>query len=67
MNELSNRAQTVAALLKDAGQTIGVSESSGGGLISACLLAVPGASRVFHWRCSDVHADISQSLPSCTG
>ena len=47
MNELSNRAQTVAALLKDAGQTIGVSESSGGGLVSACLLAVPGASAYF--------------------
>ncbi|MXX93961.1 MAG: CinA family protein [Chloroflexi bacterium] len=44
MNELGNRAQAVATLLKDAGQTIGVSESSGGGLISACLLAVPGAS-----------------------
>ena len=47
MNELGNRAQAVAALLKDAGQTIGVSESSGGGLISACLLAVPGASAYF--------------------
>ena len=47
MNELGDRAQAVAALLKDAGQTIGVSESSGGGLISACLLAVPGASAYF--------------------
>ena len=47
MNELSNRAQTVAALLKNSGHTIGVSESSGGGLISACLLAVPGASAYF--------------------
>ena len=47
MNKLGNRAQVVATLLKDAGQTIGVSESSGGGLISACLLAVPGASAYF--------------------
>lgn len=47
MNELGNRAQAVAALLKNAGHTIGVSESSGGGLISACLLAVPGASAYF--------------------
>lgn len=47
MNELGNRAQAVAGLLKEAGQTIGVSESSGGGLISACLLAVPGASAYF--------------------
>ncbi len=34
-------------MLKDADQTVGVSESSGGGLISACLLAVPGASAYF--------------------
>lgn len=47
MNELGNRAQAVAALLKARGQTIGVSESSGGGLISACLLAVTGASAYF--------------------
>ena len=47
MNELSNRAQAVAALLKAKGHTIGVSESSGGGLISACLLAMPGASAYF--------------------
>lgn len=47
MNELGNRARTVADLLKKADQTIGVSESSGGGLISACLLAVPGASAYF--------------------
>ena len=47
MNELGKRAQTVATLLKDVDQTIGVSESSGGGLISACLLAVPGASAYF--------------------
>ena len=47
MNELGNRAQAVAEMLKDRGHTIGVSESSGGGLISACLLAVPGASAYF--------------------
>ncbi len=47
MKKLGNRAQAVAELLKAKGQTIGVSESSGGGLISACLLAVPGASAYF--------------------
>ena len=47
MNELGNRAQRVAAMLKAKGHTIGVSESSGGGLVSACLLAVPGASAYF--------------------
>ena len=47
MNELGKRAERVAAMLKGNDQTIGVSESSGGGLISACLLAVPGASAYF--------------------
>ena len=47
MNNLADRAATVAAILKGSGHTIGVSESSGGGLISACLLAVPGASAYF--------------------
>lgn len=47
MSGLGKRAISTAALLKDRGETIGVSESSGGGLISACLLAVPGASAYF--------------------
>ena len=47
MNELGNRAEGVASMLKSQEHTIGVSESSGGGLISACLLAVPGASAYF--------------------
>jgi nicotinamide-nucleotide amidase len=37
----------VGAALKAAGQTVAVAESSAGGLISACLLAVPGASAYF--------------------
>ena len=47
MKELAGRAETVASMLKSRNETIGVSESSGGGLISACLLAVPGASAYF--------------------
>ena len=47
MNELANIANAAAHQLKTSGQTIAVSESSGGGLISACLLAVPGASAYF--------------------
>ncbi len=47
MSGLGERALDAATLLKDRGETIGVSESSGGGLISACLLAVPGASAYF--------------------
>ena len=44
---LGERALSAAELLKERRETIGVSESSGGGLISACLLAVPGASAYF--------------------
>ena len=40
-------ASTVAARLKASRQTIAVSESSAGGLISAALLVVPGASAYF--------------------
>jgi PncC family amidohydrolase len=39
--------QTVGALLKERQQTIAVAESSAGGLISAVLVAVPGASAFF--------------------
>ncbi len=47
MGELGSAATSVAELLNQRGETISVSESSGGGLISACLLAVPGASAYF--------------------
>ena len=41
---LATPAEKVAARLKARGETVVVSESSAGGLISAALLAVPGAS-----------------------
>src|SRR5205085_874905 len=47
MRELMPVAEKVAAKLFEAKQTIAVAESSSGGLISAALLAVPGASRYF--------------------
>jgi nicotinamide-nucleotide amidase len=47
MNELLPIAERVAALLNARGETISVAESSAGGLISAALLAVPGASAYF--------------------
>jgi PncC family amidohydrolase len=47
MTELSSMAGAVGALLKEKGQTVTVAESSAGGLISASLLAVPGASAYF--------------------
>src|SRR5687768_4231993 len=47
MQELMPLAEQVAALLKERRETIAVAESSTGGLISAALLAVPGASAYF--------------------
>ena len=47
MKELMPLAEKAGALLKTRGETITVSESSTGGLISAALLAVPGASAYF--------------------
>lgn len=47
MRELLPQAEKIAALLKARKQTVTVAESSAGGLISAALLAVPGASAYF--------------------
>jgi nicotinamide-nucleotide amidase len=47
MNELDSLARSLATILKDRKETIAVAESSSGGLISAALLSVPGASAYF--------------------
>jgi PncC family amidohydrolase len=47
MNMLSTLAAEVATELKTRAQTVAVSESSAGGLISAALLAIPGASAYY--------------------
>ena len=47
MTDLSSMATSLGALLKERQQTVGVSESSAGGLISASLVAVPGASAYY--------------------
>ncbi|HYC46341.1 MAG TPA: CinA family protein [Burkholderiales bacterium] len=44
MEELLPYAEKIAALLKSRNETIAIAESSAGGLITAALLAVPGAS-----------------------
>ena len=44
---LGMMAQDLGAVLKQRGESIAVSESSTGGLISAALLSVPGASAYF--------------------
>jgi nicotinamide-nucleotide amidase len=47
VNDLMPLAETIAARLKARRETIAVAESSTGGLISAALLAQPGASAYF--------------------
>ena len=47
MNELDALATRISTLLKERKETIAIAESSAGGLISAALLAVPGASAYF--------------------
>jgi nicotinamide-nucleotide amidase len=47
MQELIPLAEQIAARLTARGETVGVAESSTGGLISAALLAVPGASAYY--------------------
>ncbi|MGA2953999.1 MAG: CinA family protein [Caulobacteraceae bacterium] len=47
MDDLAPLAEALADKLKARGQTVAVAESSSGGLVSAALLAVPGASAYF--------------------
>jgi PncC family amidohydrolase len=47
MQDLLDRAGRIGGLLKARGEKVAVAESSTGGLVSAALLAVPGASAYF--------------------
>ncbi len=47
MSDFKTMATTVGSLLKEKGQTVAAAESSAGGIISAALLSVPGASAYF--------------------
>lgn len=44
---LKEAAEAVATLLRERNETISVAETAAGGLISAALLATPGASRIY--------------------
>lgn len=46
-SELGPLANRIAPLLKERGETVAVAEGSAGGLISAALLSVPGASAYY--------------------
>ena len=47
MHELTVMAERVALRLIERAETVAIAESSAGGLVSAALLAAPGASRYF--------------------
>src|ERR1700691_934493 len=47
MQDLIARAERIGAILKARRETIAIAESSTGGLLSAALLSVPGASAYF--------------------
>ena len=47
MTVLASMAADVGALLRTRGETVAVSESSSGGIVSAALLSIPGASAWF--------------------
>ena len=51
MTTLASHCEALAALLKERKQTVAVAESSTAGLISSCLLAVPGASAYYLGGC----------------
>ena len=45
--DLTTKTAEIAKILIERGETVAVGESSAGGLVSASLLAVPGASKYF--------------------
>ncbi|HTI00314.1 MAG TPA: CinA family protein [Acidisoma sp.] len=62
MESLLPLAESAARLLKSRGETVGVAESSTGGLISAALLALGGASAYFKGGGVIYTADARQGL-----
>lgn len=66
MTDLNELAAAVGALLKERGATVAVNESSTGGIISAALLAVPGASAYFRGGAVVYTRDSKQILGGLT-
>jgi nicotinamide-nucleotide amidase len=62
MNELQERATRIAAKLSQRGETLSTVESSGGGLISAAFVAVPGASAFYLGGCAVYTAKARNAL-----
>ena len=63
MTDLNTMGESVGALLKQREQTVAVAESSAGGLISASLLAVPGASAYYRGAARVVSQVERQNVP----
>ena len=40
-------AEAIAGLLRERGETVAICETTAGGLVSAALLSIPGASRYY--------------------
>jgi nicotinamide-nucleotide amidase len=66
MTTLTDLAEQVGALLKERGATVAVAESSTGGIISAALLAVPGASAYFRGGAVVYTREAKQTLAGLT-
>jgi len=66
MPELEQLAEHVARRLTDRGETVAVAESSAGGLISAALLSVAGASGYFKGGTVVYNADAKERLAGMT-
>lgn len=66
MQDLLPKAERIGTLLKARRETVGVAESSSGGLVSAALLSVPGASAYFQGGAVVYAADARTALLAIT-
>ena len=60
----STTALQIAALLKERSETVAVAEGSAGGLVSASILAVPGASADYVGAGSATSARVERCRPT---